>query len=156
MTDPDEILTALGTGTAALLPLGGAGEELAGYKGYDLATMVEILSASLCGGVFMKDLLGFAPDGSRRPYMLGHFFLAIDVEHFVPLEISRHITGQIMRTLQNARKAPGQERIYVAGEKEHEKEVLIRQQGVPVNPNLRRELEIMRDELSIVGYEAHF
>ncbi len=156
MTDPDEILTALGTGTAALLPLGGAGEELAGYKGYDLATMVEILSASLCGGVFMKDLLGFAPDGSRRPYMLGHFFLAIDVEHFVPLEVSRLITGQIMRTLQNARKAPGQERIYVAGEKEHEKEVLIREQGVPVNPNLRRELEIMRDELSIVGYEDYF
>ena len=156
MTDPDEILAALGTATAALLPLGGAGEELAGHKGYDLATMVEILSASLSGGVFMKDLLGFAPNGSRRPYMLGHFFLAIDVEHFIPLELSRHITGQIMRALQNARKAPGQERIYVAGEKEHEKEIVIREQGVPVNPNLRQELQIMRDELTIAGYEAYF
>ncbi len=47
----------------------------------------------------MKDLLGFAPDGSRRPYMLGHFFLAIDIEHFVPLDTSRRITGQIMRAL---------------------------------------------------------
>ena len=156
MTDPDEILEALGTATAALLPLGGAGEELAGYKGYSLAVMVEILSASLCGGAFMKDLLGFAPDGSRRPYMLGHFFLAIDIEHFVPLEVSRRITGQIMRALQNARKAPGAERIYVAGEKEHEQENLIRQQGVPVNPNLRQELHIMRDELNIAGYEAYF
>ena len=78
-TDPQKILDDMGRAQAALLPLGGAGELLAGYKGYDLATMVEILSASLCGGVFMKDLLGFAPDGSRRPYMLGHFFLAIDV-----------------------------------------------------------------------------
>jgi len=156
ITNPDQILEDLGKATAALLPLGGAGELLAGYKGYDLATMVEILSASLCSGVFMKDLLGFAPDGSRRPYMLGHFFLAIDIEHFIPLRVSQFITGQIMRALQNARKAPGQERIYVAGEKEHEKEKLIREQGVPINPNLRRELQIMRDELNISGYEAYF
>jgi LDH2 family malate/lactate/ureidoglycolate dehydrogenase len=155
-TDPDQILEDLGKASAALLPLGGAGELFAGYKGYDLATMVEILSASLCGGTFMKDLLGFAEDGSRRPYMLGHFFLAIDVEHFVPLETSRRITGQIMRALQASRKAPGEDRIYVAGEKEYGKEALIRERGVPVNANLRQELQTMRDDLNIEGYEAHF
>jgi LDH2 family malate/lactate/ureidoglycolate dehydrogenase len=155
-TDPDEILEDLGKGTAAFLPLGGAGELFAGYKGYGLAAMVEILSASLSGGVFMKDLLGFAPDGSRRPYMLGHFFLAVDIEHFVPMELSRQITGQIMRDLQNARKAPGQERIYVAGEKEWEQEAIVRERGVPVNRNLRQELETMRDELEIQGFEAYF
>jgi LDH2 family malate/lactate/ureidoglycolate dehydrogenase len=155
-TDPDQILESLGEAQAAFLPLGGAGELLAGYKGYDLATMVEILSASLCGGVFMKDLLGFAEDGSRRPYMLGHFFLAIDIEHFVSLELSKRITGQIMRTLQDSRKESGRDRIYVAGEKEYEKEQVIRRQGVPVNLNLQRELQIMRDELGIAGYEAYF
>ncbi|RLC54166.1 MAG: Ldh family oxidoreductase [Chloroflexota bacterium] len=156
LTDPEQILQALGAARAALLPLGGAGEEMGGHKGYGLGTMVEILSAALSGGPFMKDLLGFAPDGSRRPYMLGHFFLAIDVEHFVPLDVFRRITGEIMRALQNSRKAPGQERIYVAGEKEYEKEQTIRERGIPVNPNLRRELQIMRDELSIPGYEAYF
>jgi L-2-hydroxycarboxylate dehydrogenase (NAD+) len=156
MTDPQQILEDMGKATAALLPLGGAGEEFAGYKGYDLATVVEILSASLCGGVFMKDLLGFAPDGSRRPYMLGHFFLAVDIEHFVPLDVSRHITGQIMRALRDARKAPGQDRIYVAGEKEHEQIEIVRERGVPVNRNLRLELQTVRDELNIPGYEAYF
>ena len=155
-TDPNQILADLGKGTAAFLPLGGAGELFAGYKGYGLATMVEILSASLSGGVFMKDLLGFAQDGSRRPYMLSYFFLAVDIEHFIPLDLSRRITGQIMRDLQNARKAPGQERIYVAGEKEWEKEALVREQGVPVNQSLRQELQIMRDELEISGFEAYF
>jgi LDH2 family malate/lactate/ureidoglycolate dehydrogenase len=156
ITDPGQILEDLGQARAALLPLGGEGELFAGYKGYSLATIVEILSASLSGGVFMKDLLGFAPDGSRRPFMLGHFFLALDVEHFIPLEVSKRITGQIMRNLQAAQRAPGQERIYVAGEKEHEKQAIIQQQGIPVNETLRQELQAMRDELGISGYEAHF
>ena len=156
LTDPHQILEDFGKATAALLPLGGAGEEFAGYKGYDLGTMVEILSASLCGGVFMKDLLGFAEDGSRRPYMLGHFFLAIDVEHFVPLDLSCRITGQIMRALQASRREPGRERIYVAGEKEHEMQAVVRERGIPVNENLRRELQIMRDELGIAGYQDFF
>ncbi len=156
LTDPDVILKDMAAAQAAFLPLGGAGELLAGYKGYGLATMVEVLSTSLCGGKFLKDLLGFAEDGSRRPYMLGHFFLAIDIEHFIPLEVSRRITGQIMRALQNSRKEPGQERIYVAGEKEYDKEKVIRERGVPVNVNLRRELQVMRDELEIPGYEEYF
>ncbi len=156
VTDPVRILKDLDKGTAAFLPLGGAGEEMGGHKGYGLATMVEILSAALSGGAFLKDLLGVAPDGSRRPYMLGHFFLAIDIEHFVPLDVARRITGQIMRDLQNARKEPGRDRIYVAGEKEYEAQARVRAQGIPVNANLRRELQIMRDELGIPGYEAYF
>jgi len=156
LTDPATILRDMGKATAALLPLGGAGEGFAGYKGYGLAVMVEILSASLSGGKFMKDLLGFAEDGSRRPYMLGHFFLAIDIKHFIPLEQSRRITGQIMRDLQNARKAPGQDRIYVAGEKEYEMETIRRARGIPINANLGLELKAMRDELGLEGYDACF
>jgi L-2-hydroxycarboxylate dehydrogenase (NAD+) len=156
LTDPGRILGALEESEGGLLPLGGAGELLGGHKGYDLATIVEILSASLSGGAFMKDLLGFAPDGSRRPYMIGHFFLAIDIEHFLPAEVSRQITGGIMRALQASRKAPGQDQIYVAGEKEWEQEQIVRERGVPVNRNLRKELELMRDELGIEGYEAYF
>ncbi len=156
LTDPGQILGALGKAEAGLLPLGGAGELLGGHKGYGLATIVEILSASLSGGAYMKDLLGFAPDGSRRPYMLGHFFLAIDIEHFLPLEVSRKITGGIMRALQASRRASGQDRIYVAGEREWELEQIIREQGVPANDNLRGELQFMRDELGIDGYEEYF
>jgi LDH2 family malate/lactate/ureidoglycolate dehydrogenase len=44
----------------------------------------------------------------------------------------------------------------VAGEKEYEMEKLRREQGIPVNNNLLRELQTMRDELQIPGYEAYF
>jgi len=156
LTDSKQILSGLGAGAAMLLPLGGAGEATGGYKGFDLSTVVEILCASLCGGAFMKDLLGFAPDGTRRPYMLGHFFLAIDIGHFVLPELSKQITGQIMRDLQSAQKAPGQKRIYVAGEKEHERQAMVRECGIPVNRNLRRDLQTVRAELGIAGYESYF
>lgn len=155
-TDPARILKDLDTAQAALLPLGGAGELMAGYKGYDLATTVEILSAALAGGSFLKGLLGVSPDGFPRPYMLGHFFLAVDIEHFVPLDLSRRITGQILRDLQNSRQEPDAARIYVAGEKEYENEQYVRAAGIPVNRNLRQELQTMRDELGIPGYEAYF
>jgi len=88
--------------------------------------------------------------------MLGHFFLAIDIAHFIPVELSQQITGGIMRALQASQKAAGQERIYVAGEKEYEQEQIVREQGVPVNDNLRIELQTMRDALGIKGYEAYF
>ena len=156
MTNAAEILVALENELGALLPLGGAGEELAGYKGYGLATMVEILSAGLSGGPFMKDLLGYAEDGSRRPHMLGHFFLAIDVGHFVPLLLFKRIVGDMVRTLWAARKEPGQERIYVAGEKEYEKTAEIRERGVPINASLRSTIQTLRDTLGVRGYEEWF
>jgi LDH2 family malate/lactate/ureidoglycolate dehydrogenase len=62
----------------------------------------------------------------------------------------------MLRELQNARKWPGQDRIYVAGEKEFEMEKVRREIGLPVNRNLKREFQTMRDELGIEGYEAYF
>jgi len=156
MTHAPSILEELPKFQAAMLPLGGAGETLAGYKGYGLATMVEIFSSAMSGGPFMKDLLGFEEDGSRRPHMLGHFFLAIDVAHFIPLAEFEVIVGNIARALQAARKEPGQDRVYVAGEKEYEKEKLIREKGIPVNANLRASLQFMRDTLGVAGYEGAF
>ena len=49
MTDSEAILKALVDGSAALAPLGGIGDEMAGYKGYGYAAGVEILSAALAG-----------------------------------------------------------------------------------------------------------
>ena len=86
-TDPHQVLADLVAGTAALLPLGGAGEDHAGYKGYGYATVVEILSAALQQGAFLKMLNGTDKNGKKIPYPLGHFFIAIDVAHFTPLPI---------------------------------------------------------------------
>jgi len=150
-TDPTQTLKDLVAGTAALTPLGGLGEDGGGYKGYGYATVVEILSAALQDGSYLKGLLGYE-DGRKVPYHLGHFFLAIDIEHFVPLPVFKAIAGSICRQLRESAKAPGQDRIWTAGEKEHDAWLARKDRGVPVNAPLRRDCNTMRKTLGLGHY----
>ena len=149
MTDSDEILVALTKGTAALAPLGGIGEELAGYKGYGYATVVEILSAALQGGSYLKALSGMAADGSKQPYHLGHFFIVIDPEAFLGQDEFRKTCGDILRHLRASEKAPGQDRIYTAGEKEYLVWLERKDKGVPVGESVQKELIAVRDAYNL-------
>ena len=149
LTDSEQILKDLVAGTAALAPLGGIGEELAGYKGYGYATVVEILSAALAGGNYMKALTGVAPDGSPRMYGLGHFFFVIDPEAFMGLDEFKHIAGEICRALRASEKAPGQDRIYTAGEKEYLAWLDRKDKGVPVGESVQKDLTAVRDALGL-------
>jgi LDH2 family malate/lactate/ureidoglycolate dehydrogenase len=115
-TDPVAALNDLIKGTAALTPLGGIGEDGAGFKGYGYATVVEILSAALQGGSYLKMLSGFE-NGKKVPYRLGHFFMAINISHFTEVEEFKKISGDILRQLRNSDRMPGAERIYTAGRK---------------------------------------
>ncbi len=151
-SDSKAILDELVKGKAALSPLGGIGEENAGYKGYGYSTVVEILSASLQAGSFLKMLNG-VENGKQVPYRLGHFFIAINIENFTELESFKKTTGDILRGLRNSKKMPGQERIYTAGEKEYLAWLYRRDRGVPVNGELMMELIQMRDELGLKGYD---
>lgn len=153
---PKEILAKLPDGNASFLPLGGAGEILGGHKGYGLATMVEILSAALQNGAFLKGLTGLAEDGKPAPFNVGHFFMAINIESFTKLEDFKVTTGQILRELRASRKAPGQNRIYTAGEKEYEKEKEVRAKGVPIVPNLQKDLNFLKETLELDQYRFPF
>jgi len=155
-TDSHQVLIDLVKGTAALTPLGGIGENLGGYKGYGYATVVEILSAALQGGSFLKGLLGFSPDGRPQPYHLGHFFIAINISEFIELETFKKTTGEILRALRASKKAPGCDRIYTAGEKEHLAWLERKDKGVPVNEPLQKNIRQLIEELHLTGYDFPF
>jgi LDH2 family malate/lactate/ureidoglycolate dehydrogenase len=148
-TDATAVLKMLVAGEAALTPLGGAGEEGGGYKGYGFATVAELLSCALQQGAFMKMLNGFDADGNRIPYSLGHFFMAINVEAFSGLEAFKKTTGDIMRALRSAQKAPGAERIYTCGEKEHLAWLERQDKGAPINHALQEQILTMCLELNL-------
>ena len=154
-TDSEGILEDLTRGTAALTPLGGAGEDMAGYKGYGYATVVEILSAALQQGNFLKMLTGIQ-DGKKVPYGLGHFFIAIDVAAFTEPEDFRRTTGDILRELRASKKAPGEERIYTAGEKEYLARQAREGKGVPFTPGVMKEFVEVRDALGLSDYRFPF
>ena len=155
-TDTRQVLADLVSGSAALTPLGGLGEEGGGYKGYGYATVVEILSAALQQGAFLKGLLGFDADGGKRPYHLGHFFLAIDIAAFVEPAKFKQSAGEILRQLRHSRRAPGEPRIYTAGEKEYLAMQERRENGVPVDPVLQKQLLQMKAELGLHQYTFPF
>ncbi len=147
VTDSAEILKMLVAGTAALAPLGGGpGDEMCGYKGYGYATVVEILSAALSGGSFMKALSGVSPEGKPQMYHLGHFFFVVDPEAFAGGDVFRKTAGDICRALRASAKAPGRDRIYTAGEKEYLAWLERKDKGVPVGEAVQKEMIALRDK----------
>ena len=149
MTDSGQILKDMRAGQCALLPLGGPGEETGGYKGYGFTTIVEILSAALAGGPFMKELSGKDADGNNTMFRLGHFFLVINPEFFAGLDTFKKTAGDICRGLRASEKAPGQDRIYTAGEKEYLCWQERRDKGVPVGEAIQKEFIALRDECGL-------
>ncbi|HHU78007.1 MAG TPA: Ldh family oxidoreductase [Clostridiales bacterium] len=154
-TDTSQVLKDLVTGGAALTPLGGIGEELGGYKGYGYATVVEILSAALQGGAFLKALTGL-DNGKKVPYRLGHFFIAINIEAFTELDAFKKTTGDILRELRASKRMPGAEHIYTAGEKEYLAWQYRKDKGVPLNEALQRDIVALKETYNLHQYQFEF
>jgi len=154
-TKSSEVLEDLIAGKAALTPLGGVGEETGGYKGYGYATVVEILSAALQQGSFMKMLNGIK-DGKKVPYSVGHFFIVIDISAFTDPEDFKKTTGHILRELRASKKMPGQTRIYTAGEKEYDTWLERKDKGVPFNNELLEEFRGLCNTYDLKHYLPHF
>lgn len=150
--DAGEALKKIRNGTAALTTLGGIGEALGGYKGYGYAMVVELLSAALQDGAYGKDLNGKDENGNKIPYHLGHFFIAIDTNHFLGEDVCRKKAGEILRSVRASKKAPGAERIYTAGEKEYLVWQDRKDKGVPINEAVQKEMIKVRDDLGLTQY----
>jgi len=155
MTDPNKVLDKMLERKASLLPLGGKGEDTAGYKGYGYATVVELLSAALQEGIYLRDTLGIVENGQKK-LKVGHFFLAINTESFIGVDSFKKTAGNIMRDLRGSRKIPGEDKIYTAGEKEHIAETERKEKGIPLNRSLQNDIKIMLDELGLEGYKFPF
>jgi len=131
------------------IPPSGAKAASPFNKGYGYATVVEILSAALQSGNYLKMLTGLTDKGERKPYGLGHFFIAINTENFMGADEFRKIAGSILRELRNAKKAPGEDKIYTAGEKEYIAWQENKDKGVKVDKSLINELLEVKKKLNI-------
>jgi L-2-hydroxycarboxylate dehydrogenase (NAD+) len=155
-TDSSNMIEDMNEGKVALLPVGGLGELTGGHKGYGLATMVEIFSAAFQDGTFLWGLTDTDAEGKPQFLRIGHFFLAIDIEHFIPLEVFKKISGSMMRELRESPKSPGQPRIFTAGEKEYYSTLRIQAEGVEIPPGVQKALQILGKELGVSHSDLGF
>ena len=155
MKDPNLVLEKMLERNASLLPIGGKGEDTSGYKGYGYATVVELLSAALQEGIYLRDTLGITEEGKKR-LKVGHFFLAINIDGFIGIDSFKKTAGNIMRDLRGSRKIPGEERIYTAGEKEYIAEQQRSKTGIALNKSLQNDIKTMKEELGLDQYKFPF
>jgi LDH2 family malate/lactate/ureidoglycolate dehydrogenase len=125
----------------ALLPFGGP-------KGYGLAMLVDILSGVLTGSQFGPETGSLFGD-LDRPQEIGHFFMAVNIENFMPLETFKQRMDSMIRRIRNSEKAKGFDRIYMPGEIEHEKTLELQKTGIPVNDKVISQLNDLAASLDI-------
>lgn len=134
-----------------LLPLGGEGEDLGGHKGYGLALMVEILSGVLSGADFADRLPPWGQKRQNRPNNLGHFFGALRVDVFRPLNEFKADMDDLIGRLKASAKAEGESRIYIHGEKEWEMAEKRHREGLLLPLPVMESLREMGQELGLKG-----
>jgi L-2-hydroxycarboxylate dehydrogenase (NAD+) len=121
-----------------LLPLGGS-REGGSHKGYGLAILVEILC-----GVLTGTLTALNADQDPR----GHFFGAIRIDTFRPVDEFKRDMDRLLRELKSTPPIEGQNRVYAAGEIEFESADERREHGIPLLPSV---LKGLRDVGAQVG-----
>jgi LDH2 family malate/lactate/ureidoglycolate dehydrogenase len=132
-----------------LLPLGGAGEELSGYKGYGMGLMVELLSAVLPGAAFLTAVYPKDAAGIPLPANLGHFFGAWRLDAFRPADELKDDMDRFIQELKGGSLADGATRIYVHGEKEFEEAERRASQGIPLEAKVETSLRQIAADFGI-------
>lgn len=135
-TDPEDVLeNIIAKRGGGILPIGGAGDKTAGYKGYGFGLICELFTGILSGGT-TSNYIYRTPGRSN----IAQCFIALDYGMFGDKAAIRAHFSALLDELRQAQKAQGQERIYIHGEKEHEARAERLAKGIPVNDKTYREM----------------
>lgn len=131
---------------APLLPLGGAGDQTGGHKGYGLMLMIELLCGALSGTGLAARIAG--ADGSA-PAAMAHLFGALRIDGFRPLEEVQNTMEDAYDVIRGSAKLPGHDRILIPGEPELMAEERHATEGLPVTPPVLDQLRAVDRELGL-------
>jgi L-2-hydroxycarboxylate dehydrogenase (NAD+) len=140
ITDPNRYYLDKG----ALLPLGGT-PQMGSYKGFGLSVAVEILCSMLSGALSIPQI-AHQPDSEGRA---NHFFGALHIDSFIPAADFKKSMDEMIKTFRSLPRAPGVDRIYLAGEKEAALEKERMKNGIPFHPSVVASLKKLAEELGV-------
>ena len=136
----------------ALLPLGGDREH-GSHKGYALGSMVDIFSAVLGGasyGPWAPPFPAYVPVPENMPGEgLGHFFGAMRVDAFRPLEEFYQHMDNWIRRFRSAKPAPGCEKVLIPGDIERETEITRSENGIPLFHSVVNDLNKVGEKMGV-------
>jgi LDH2 family malate/lactate/ureidoglycolate dehydrogenase len=133
-TDPKAALSGV------VLPIGG-------YKGSGLAMLMDIFGGVISGANY-GGAVGDQYKDYDRPQDVGHFFLAMRPDLFVPDGDYRHRMDTLIERVRTSRTAAGVDEVLIPGEPERRYEARRRRTGIPYSAN---EIAALQDEAAKAG-----
>ncbi|MDE0720226.1 MAG: Ldh family oxidoreductase [Dehalococcoidia bacterium] len=122
-----------------LLPLG-ADREGGSHKGYGFSCMVDILAGVLTG-------FGYGAVPGRPNF--GHMVAAYSIDAFTDVEPFKAEMDEWLQMMKSTKPAPGHDRVLVAGQPEAEVEVVRRDEGIPLHPDVADWIRDTCGEMSV-------
>lgn len=116
----------------ALLPVGGA-------KGYGLAVVLDAMAGVLSGGRFGANQ-GLEPF-AQKDGQFSHYFLAVAIDHFIPLEKFKERMGEVIEGIKATKPAEGSAGVFLPGEIEYNLRQRRLAEGIPYPVELIAEVE---------------
>lgn len=117
------------------------------YKGYGLAVVMDILSGVLGGGAFGAEVPQWKVGAG--PGQVSHFFLALNLERFLPYETFVARMETLIDGLKSSHRLPDTEAIYYPGEPELLCQQEQEREGLEVAPSTIAALRQLGRELGV-------
>lgn len=119
-----------------------------GYKGFGLATVVEVLGGVLSGGLFGSDVPPLK-DFGKDPLVTSAFYLVIDPERFMPAAEFSARVDRLIGQVKASKRAQGVEEVFIAGEPEARRRATRLREGIPLSPEVHAELRTVAATLGV-------
>ncbi|MBB6453674.1 LDH2 family malate/lactate/ureidoglycolate dehydrogenase [Salirhabdus euzebyi] len=133
--DPNEALQG------AVLPVGGA-------KGYALALAVEILTGVLSGAAFGPNVKNIYSETVEQANV-GHFFILMDVEKFMPIEQFQKIMEIFLEDMKEMPKQDGVDEILYPGERRNREYTKRLASGITISEQVKEELQSLATAVQV-------
>lgn len=127
--------------------LGGVVLPIGDYKGSGLAMFMDIFGGVISGAAFAGGV-GDQYKAYDRPQDVGHFFLAMRPDLFIPAAEYRERMDTLIRRVRACPRAEGFSEILLPGEPETREEAARRHTGIPYNA---KELAALQQEAARAG-----
>ena len=118
------------------------------YKGYGLSLIIGLLAGVLNAAAFGREVVDFVKEPGK-PTNTGHAIVALSIETFAPVDRFKREIDIAIRTMRDAERLPGVERIWLPGEQSHLKRIERGKNGVPMPKPLREALDGVARNLGV-------